>query len=60
MKQILFLFLFIGTFPFLAKAQTVPSPQSHFGFDIGDEYMLANFSQAEAYFKKKWMRPVTA
>ncbi|WP_332911765.1 hypothetical protein [Algoriphagus boritolerans] len=52
MKQILFLFLFIGTFPFLAKAQTVPSPQSHFGFDIGDEYMLANFSQAEAYFKK--------
>lgn len=34
------------------KAQTIPTPKSHFGFDIGDEYMLANYSQAEAYFKK--------
>src|SRR5688572_33038049 len=34
------------------KSQTIPTPKSHFGFDIGDPYMLANFSQTEAYFKK--------
>ncbi|MGH8053228.1 MAG: M14 family metallopeptidase [Stenotrophomonas sp.] len=30
----------------------VPSPRSHFGFDIGDDYMLANYTQTEAYFRK--------
>ncbi|MEA5665978.1 M14 metallopeptidase family protein [Stenotrophomonas sp. MH1] len=30
----------------------VPSPKSHFGFDIGDDYMLANYTQTEAYFRK--------
>jgi hypothetical protein len=34
------------------KAQTVPSPKEHFGFNIGDNYMLANYAQTEAYFKK--------
>jgi hypothetical protein len=34
------------------SAQNIPSPKSHFGFDIGDDYKLANFSQTEAYFKK--------
>lgn len=33
------------------KAQ-VPTPKSHFGFNIGDDYMLANYTQAEAYYKK--------
>lgn len=33
-------------------AQTVPSPNEHFGFAIGDNYQLANFTQTEAYFKK--------
>ena len=33
-------------------AQNVPTPKSHFGFDIGDDYKLANFTQTEAYFKK--------
>ncbi|RZK49070.1 MAG: peptidase [Pedobacter sp.] len=33
-------------------AQEVPSPKSHFGFNIGDNYKLANYSQSEAYFKK--------
>ncbi len=33
-------------------AQEVPSPKSHFGFTIGDNYRLANYTQAEAYFKK--------
>jgi len=35
-----------------AGAQTVPSPKSHFGFSIGDNYKLANYTQTEAYFKK--------
>lgn len=33
-------------------AQDIPSPKSHFGFDIGDNYQLANYTQTEAYFKK--------
>ncbi len=33
-------------------AQTVPSPKSHFGFNIGDNYQLATFTQTEAYLKK--------
>lgn len=33
-------------------AQNVPTPKSHFGFDIGDDYQLANYTQTEAYFKK--------
>ncbi|WP_395626878.1 M14 metallopeptidase family protein [Daejeonella sp.] len=28
------------------------SPKDHFGFTIGDDYKLANFTQTEAYFKK--------
>jgi len=35
-----------------AYSQTIPSPKEHFGFNIGDDYMLANYSQTEAYFKK--------
>jgi len=30
----------------------VPSPKSHFGFSIGDNYHLATFTQTEAYFQK--------
>jgi hypothetical protein len=30
----------------------VPSPKEHFGFNIGDDYKLANYTQTEAYFKK--------
>jgi hypothetical protein len=35
-----------------APAQTIPSPKEHFGFNIGDNYQLANYTQTEAYFKK--------
>ena len=28
------------------------SPKEHFGFNIGDDYHLANYSQTEAYFTK--------
>ncbi len=33
-------------------AQTVPSPKQHFGFNIGDDYKLANYTQTETYFKR--------
>src|SRR6201996_5095159 len=33
-------------------AQTIPSPKEFFGFNIGDDYQLANFTQTEAYIKK--------
>src|ERR1700733_2575772 len=33
-------------------AQNIPTPKEHFGFNIGDNYQLANFTQTEAYFKK--------
>src|SRR4051812_24253954 len=35
-----------------SMAQTIPSPKQHFGFNIGDDYRLANFTQTESYFKK--------
>jgi len=34
------------------KAQTVPSPEEHFGFFMGEDYHLANYTETEAYFKK--------
>ncbi|MGI9139281.1 MAG: M14 family metallopeptidase, partial [Sediminibacterium sp.] len=48
-------FILIGFFistSFLVKAQNIPTPKSHFGFSIGDNYHLANFTQTEAYLKK--------
>jgi len=35
-----------------AWAQSIPSPKDHFGFNIGDDYKLANYTQTAAYFKK--------
>jgi hypothetical protein len=35
-----------------AQAQGIPSPKEHFGFNIGDDYHLSNYTQTEAYFKK--------
>ncbi len=37
---------------FISNAQTVPTPKEHFGFNIGDNYMLATYTQTEAYVKK--------
>lgn len=34
------------------SAQEIPSPKSHFGFNIGDNFQLANYSQTAAYFQK--------
>ena len=36
----------------MASAQSIPNPKDHFGFNIGDNYHLATFTQTEAYFKK--------
>src|SRR5690606_8114210 len=41
--------LFVAT---QAIAQHIPSPKEHFGFEIGADYQLANYTQSEAYFKK--------
>ncbi|GGB17552.1 M14 family metallopeptidase [Puia dinghuensis] len=31
---------------------SIPTPKSHFGFTIGDNYQLATYTQTEAYFQK--------
>lgn len=36
----------------LSFAQSIPSPKEHFGFNIGDDYHLSNYTQTEAYFRK--------
>ncbi|HET6252817.1 MAG TPA: M14 metallopeptidase family protein [Puia sp.] len=43
------LFLTLTT---LLQAQNIPTPKESFGFNIGDNYQLANYTQTEAYFKK--------
>src|SRR3984957_16941689 len=35
-----------------ANLPKIPTPRDHFGFSIGDNYQLANYTQTEAYFKK--------
>lgn len=37
---------------FSVNAQVVPSPKEHYGFNIGDDYHLTNYTRTEAYFKK--------
>lgn len=44
--------LLLLLFTAFVQAQNVPSPKEHFGFNIGDNYMLANYTQTEAYVKK--------
>ena len=43
----------------VAWAQKVPSPKEHFGFNIGDDYQLTTYTQAEAYVKKLAQSPRT-
>src|SRR5690606_40923733 len=44
--------LFLATYGEATFAQQVTSPERHFGFRIGDDYMLANYKQMESYFLK--------
>ncbi|MCX6320567.1 MAG: M14 family metallopeptidase [Bacteroidia bacterium] len=50
-KLFLGLMLFLSS-TFLSISQNLPSPKEHFGFSIGDDYKLADYTQTEAYFKK--------
>ena len=50
-KFLLGALFFFGSI-FLSGAQTLQSPKQHFGFNIGDNYKLATYTQTEAYFKK--------
>lgn len=51
--RLLLIFVVVMWVPRSGFAQsTIPTPKSHFGFNIGDDYHLANFTQTEAYFKK--------
>lgn len=49
-KKLCLALLIVGSLN--ATAQEVPTPKAHFGFTIGDDYQLANYTQTEAYFKK--------
>src|SRR5690606_41869134 len=52
MRRLLFVIVVWILLVFHAVGQGIPSPKEHFGFDIGDDYQLANFTQAETCFKK--------
>lgn len=51
-KRILLSFVAVFLLWTQTSAQHIPSPKEHFGFNIGDDYKLANYTQTEAYFKK--------
>ncbi|MEY3245666.1 MAG: hypothetical protein RL253_823, partial [Bacteroidota bacterium] len=51
-KVILFILLCLSFVSLETIAQSIPTPKEHFGFNIGDNYMLANYTATEAYFKK--------
>ena len=42
----------IALLPSTVSAQKVTSPKEQFGFNIGDDYKLANYTQFETYFRK--------
>lgn len=55
LQRIRLVALFIVCVPVFLQAQNdpnIPTPKSHFGFSIGDNYQLANYTQTEDYFKK--------
>jgi len=50
-KIIVFLILTIATLN-IGLSDTLPSPKDFFGFNVGDDYNLVNYTQTQAYFKK--------
>ena len=44
--------LFLSFTAAAASAQTITTPKQHFGFDIGDDYQLATYTQFVAYWQK--------
>jgi hypothetical protein len=51
-RKSILLFILLITSLTISKAQKIVSPKEHFGFNIGDNYKLATYTQTEAYFKK--------
>ena len=51
-RTLIFTFLLCGISYSILPAQNIPSPKEHFGFNIGDDYTLATYTQTEAYFRK--------
>jgi Zinc carboxypeptidase len=54
-KRRLAMALLILAIPAFLRAQNaanIPTPKEFFGFNIGDNYQLATYTQTEAYFKK--------
>ncbi len=51
-SPIVFFIFFCFLFANSSFAQNIPTPKEHFGFSIGDNYQLANYTQTEAYFRK--------
>lgn len=51
-KKLIATLIIICTCVNASFAQNIPTPKEHFGFNIGDNYQLATFTQTEAYFKK--------
>jgi hypothetical protein len=52
MQKIAFVICLLISSTLLVEAQNVPTPKSHFGFSIGDNYHLATFTETELYLKK--------
>jgi hypothetical protein len=52
MKRHLFIALLAALGLSAQKARHITSPKEEFGFDIGADYRLVNYSQLEAYWKK--------
>jgi hypothetical protein len=46
------LFSVMISVPIHARTRVIPSPKEDFGFNMGDDYTLATYSQTEAYFRK--------
>lgn len=49
---LVFCLLFPVLYAVPLKAQHITSPKEQFGFNIGDNYQLTNYTQASAYFEK--------
>ncbi len=53
MRKIYLLFILCSSIQFSwVEAQNIPSPKEHFGFEIGEDYKLATYTQTDAYFRK--------
>jgi len=52
MKKIILLISLTLSYLQVSYAEILPSPKDYFGFNIGDDYNLVNYTKTESYFKK--------